>query len=78
MTASEHVRLLGVMISSSDLSLEKHVDTVFFQVFLLASPAEKSSAITGCRVDEDSCTRFRYITCGLWEHNPCWCTKERH
>jgi len=35
-----------------------------FQVFLLVSPAEKSSAITGCRVDEDSCTCFRYITCG--------------
>ena len=27
MTASEHVHLLGVMISS-DLSLENHVDTV--------------------------------------------------
>jgi len=79
-TASEHACLLGVMISS-DLSLEKHVDTVcwtLFQVLLLASPAEKSSAITGCGVDEDSCTRFRYITCGLWQHNPCWCTKERH
>ena len=33
MTASEHVRLLGVMISSSDLSLEKHVDTVFSKCF---------------------------------------------
>ena len=32
MTASEHVRLLGVMISS-DLSLEKHVDTVCSKYF---------------------------------------------
>jgi len=31
-TASEHVRLLGVMISS-DLSLEKHVDTVCSKCF---------------------------------------------
>ena len=27
-TASEHVRLLGAMMISSDLSLEKHIDTV--------------------------------------------------
>ena len=32
MTASEHVRLLGVMMSS-DLSLEKHVDTVCSKCF---------------------------------------------
>jgi len=31
-TASEHARLLGVMISS-DLSLEKHVDTVCSKCF---------------------------------------------
>jgi len=31
-TTSEHVRLLGVMISS-DLSLEKHVDTVCSKCF---------------------------------------------
>ena len=32
MTASKHVRLLGVMMSS-DLSLEKHVDTVCSKCF---------------------------------------------
>jgi len=35
-TASEHVRLLGVMMSS-DLSLEKHVDTVCSKCFFWLS-----------------------------------------
>jgi len=59
-TASEHVRLLGVMMSSN-LSLEKHVDTVCYKCFFWLRWLKRVR-----RIGEDSCTRFRHITCGLW------------
>ena len=43
--ASDHVRVLGVMISS-DLSLDKRVSNVCAKCFFLASPTETSPTFT--------------------------------
>jgi len=55
--ASDHVRVLGVTISS-DLGLDKHVSNVCVKCFFLASPIETSPTFTRRRVREDTRARF--------------------
>jgi len=40
-------------------------DHCLLSVLLMASPAEKSPTLSGCRINENYCTCFRDITCGL-------------
>ena len=73
-TASEHVRLLGVMISS-DVSLENYVAAVCSQCsHWLRQLKRVRLSLDACRVDENTCTCFRDIT----QHSPCWITEEPH
>jgi len=58
--ASDHVRLLGVTISS-DLSLDKHM-SIMFNVLLLASPDPSNTSIYRHRLHSDSCTRFHCVS----------------
>ena len=75
-TASEHVRLLGVMMSS-DLSLEKHVDTVCSKCFFWL----RQLKIVRRSLDAESMKTLvhAFVTPRVnYGNNPCWCTKERH
>jgi len=62
--ACEHVRLLGVTISS-DLGLYKHVSNICVKrLNLLAAPTPTCPAITRRRSSDDIGSRLRDVPCG--------------
>jgi len=47
-------------------------------MFLLASPTSTSSTLTGRRIHQDTCPRFRHSQGGLLQHGIRWCTEVCH
>jgi len=59
-SACDHVRLLGVIISA-DLSLDRHVSCSHFGVLLLATTASTSSPISRRRIGSHTGSRLCYV-----------------
>ena len=73
-TASDHVRMLGVTLSS-DVNLDKRLFQRLRSKFLLASSTSTSSTATGRRVHVDTCRCFRHVPSGLLQHGTCRLTR---